>query len=204
MIHPELALGFVLPFAGAMCPGHVAASPGSRLGCSPLPIGPTRVDLGPSAPDLVTSLRAAFGRPPGVAVGNVVRSDVANVPPILAASAGIAPVSAAPAVFVRNGTALRVATLLCVGGVLHGAIGPSPPDLVTSVPAAPRHRSAIAFGNVVSSSICRSLCVAAPVGPVAVPPRIAAVVPRHRIGRARDPAFVTAHGGHIAGRAVGA
>ena len=50
-----------------------------RLNISPLIIGLTVVALGTSAPELVVSLQAALEGSGGLAVGNVVGSNIANV-----------------------------------------------------------------------------------------------------------------------------
>lgn len=70
--------------------GSVAAA--RRLGVSPMIIGLTLVGFGTSTPELVTSLQAAFAGSPGVAVGNVVGSNIANILLILGLSALIYPI----------------------------------------------------------------------------------------------------------------
>ena len=122
MIYLQLALGFVLLVAGGEALVRGAVSVAARLGVSPLLIGLTLVGFGTSTPELVTSLQAAFDGLPGIAVGNVVGSNVANVLLILGVAAVIAPVAAARAGFGRDGAALTIATLLCVGVVLWGAL----------------------------------------------------------------------------------
>jgi cation:H+ antiporter len=69
----------------------------SRLGISPLLAGLTIVGFGTSTPELVTSLFAAFEGAPGIAVGNVIGSNVANILLILGASALILPLAINPA-----------------------------------------------------------------------------------------------------------
>ena len=122
MVYLQLALGFLLLVAGGEALVRGAVSVASRLGVSPLLIGLTLVGFGTSTPELVTSLQAAFDGLPGIALGNVVGSNVANVLLILGVAAIIAPVAAARAGFRRDGTALAVATALCVGVVLYGAL----------------------------------------------------------------------------------
>lgn len=122
MVILQLALGFALLVAGGEALVRGAVSVASRLGVSPLLIGVTLVGFGTSTPELVTSLQAAFDDRPGIAVGNVVGSNIANVLLILGVAAVIAPVAAARSGFGRDGTALALATLLCIGVVLHGAL----------------------------------------------------------------------------------
>ena len=122
MVYFQLALGFLLLVAGGEALVRGAVSVASRLGVSPLLIGLTLVGFGTSTPELVTSLQAAFDGLPGIAVGNVVGSNIANVLLILGVAAIIAPVAVARTGFGRDGGALAMATLLCVGVVLYGAL----------------------------------------------------------------------------------
>jgi cation:H+ antiporter len=92
------------------------------LGLSPLVIGITLVGFGTSAPELMTSLTAVFNGFSGIALGNVVGSNIANVFLILGLSAVVAPVAAH--VFLgRDGWVLMAATLLCVAFMLSGSVG---------------------------------------------------------------------------------
>ncbi|MCT8971972.1 calcium/sodium antiporter [Microbaculum marinisediminis] len=74
-----LVLGLVvLLFAGdLLVRGAVAIAVG--LGIPPLIIGLTIVAFGTSAPELVISLDAALSNAPGIALGNVVGSNIANI-----------------------------------------------------------------------------------------------------------------------------
>jgi cation:H+ antiporter len=58
---------------------------------SPMVIGLTIVGFGTSAPELLVSLQAALANQPGIAIGNVVGSNIANILLILGISALIAP-----------------------------------------------------------------------------------------------------------------
>jgi len=92
------------------------------LGVSPLFIGLTLVGFGTSAPELVASLIAAFREAPGIAVGNVVGSNVANILLILGVTAAIAPVAVFRQEFHRDAIALAVATLIGVAVILLGRL----------------------------------------------------------------------------------
>ena len=92
----------------------------TRLGVSPLLAGLTIVGFGTSTPELVTSLFAAFDDAPGIAVGNIVGSNIANILFILGISALILPLAIDPAAFRRDGLALAVATIACLAAVLFG------------------------------------------------------------------------------------
>ena len=68
-----------------------AAGLAARIGMSPLVVGLTVVAFATSAPELAVTLGAVLGGEPGLAVGNVVGSNIANVLMILGASALILP-----------------------------------------------------------------------------------------------------------------
>ncbi|AWW74042.1 sodium:calcium antiporter [Erythrobacter sp. KY5] len=94
----------------------------TKLGVSPLLAGLTIVGFGTSTPELVTSLQAALQGSPGIAIGNVVGSNIANVLLILGVSAVILPLAIEPRAFRRDGLALITATLACVIAVLIGEL----------------------------------------------------------------------------------
>jgi cation:H+ antiporter len=96
-----------------------------RIGLSPLIIGLTLVGFGTSTPELVTSLQAAFVGSPGIAVGNVVGSNIANILLILGVASLLAPVVIDQAAFKRDGTVLVLSTLMCLGAALFGRFTPA-------------------------------------------------------------------------------
>ncbi|MFG5381517.1 calcium/sodium antiporter [Yoonia sp. R2-816] len=104
----------------ALVRGSVAVA--TRVGLSPLVIGLTLVGFGTSVPELMTSLIAAFDGLPGIALGNVVGSNIANILLILGLSAVIAPVVAG-AVIGRDGWIMLGVTALCAGLMLMGQVG---------------------------------------------------------------------------------
>jgi len=93
-----------------------------RLGVSPLLIGLVLVGFGTSTPELVASLRAALAGSPGIAVGNVVGNNIANVLLILGVSAAIRPLACEPRALSRDGVMLGLASLLGAGVMLAGAL----------------------------------------------------------------------------------
>ena len=100
-----------------------AVSAARNLRISPLVIGLTLVGFGTSTPELVTSLQAAFAGSPGIAIGNVIGSNIGNVLLILGIAALIAPIAVAPAALKRDGTVMVMATLLCLVVVAFGEVG---------------------------------------------------------------------------------
>jgi cation:H+ antiporter len=99
-----------------------AAALGVRFGLSPLWIGIVLVGFGTSTPELLTSLRAAAVGAPGIAIGNVVGSNIANILLILGVAALIRPLVTAPAAFRRDMFTLLMATSLLTAAVVFGTI----------------------------------------------------------------------------------
>jgi cation:H+ antiporter len=82
--------GLALLTGGAEGLVRGAASLARQVGLSPLVIGLTVVALGTSAPELVVSVGAALRGNGGLAIGNVVGSNIANIGLILGVSALLA------------------------------------------------------------------------------------------------------------------
>jgi cation:H+ antiporter len=93
-----------------------------RLKLSPLLIGLTLVGFGTSSPELATSLQAAFEGAPGVAVGNVVGSNIANILLILGVAAVIMPIKVEGKGFTRDAGAMMIASLAAMFMILSGAL----------------------------------------------------------------------------------
>ena len=70
-----------------------AAGLSRNLGVSPLVIGLTVVAFGTSAPEMMVSLMAALDGAPGIAIGNAIGSNIANIGLILGATAVVAPLT---------------------------------------------------------------------------------------------------------------
>lgn len=117
-----LVAGLILLVAGGELLVRGAVQLAQKFRISPLLIGLTLVGFGTSTPELVTSLQAAFAGSPGIAVGNVVGSNSANILLILGASAIIFPVVVARETFRRDGLVLALSTLMCLGAVLLGRL----------------------------------------------------------------------------------
>lgn len=83
-----------------------------RFGVSPLVIGLTLVGFGTSAPELVTSVRAALSGAPGIAYGNIVGSNIANILLIAGVSALIAPMAVQSAALKRDGAVMLAAAVV--------------------------------------------------------------------------------------------
>lgn len=106
-----LVAGLLLLVLGGELLVRGAVALAERAGMSPLLIGLTLVGFGTSAPELVTSVQAALAGAPGIAVGNVVGSNIANVLLIVGISALVSPITVSSRALGRDG-ALVVAVAL--------------------------------------------------------------------------------------------
>ena len=106
--------GFALLLFGgeAVVRGSVALA--QRLGVSPLIVGLTIVGFGTSLPEMVVSVNAALVGSPGLAVGNVVGSNIANILLILGVAAIIAPIAVHPDAVRRDMIGMATVTLIYV------------------------------------------------------------------------------------------
>jgi cation:H+ antiporter len=116
----EIAIGLVLLLIGGEMLVRGAVAVAKAFGVSTLLIGLTLVGFGTSTPELVTSITAAMNNSPGIAVGNVVGSNTANILLILGAAAMIFPLAVDSKGFKRDASMLILSALACVGVVLYG------------------------------------------------------------------------------------
>ena len=87
----RVAAGLAILLTGAWLTVRSASRLAASFGLSPIIIGATVVAFGTSAPEFVVSFFAATRDASGVAVGNVLGSNVANVALVLGASAVVSP-----------------------------------------------------------------------------------------------------------------
>ncbi|MDF0603931.1 calcium/sodium antiporter [Psychromarinibacter sp. C21-152] len=103
--------GLVLLISGGEFLVRGAVNVATRLGVSPLVIGLTLVGFGTSTPELVTSVQAALSEAPGIAYGNIVGSNIANVLLILGIAALLAPITVASQALKRDGAVMVAAAV---------------------------------------------------------------------------------------------
>lgn len=89
-----LILGFVFLIKGADFLVEGSSSIARRLGVTDLVIGMTIVALGTSLPELIVSVVAAAKGVTGIAIGNIIGSNIANILLVLGVAAVISPVVA--------------------------------------------------------------------------------------------------------------
>jgi cation:H+ antiporter len=122
----EIALALLFGLALLVTGGELlvrgAVAAAKSMNVSPLLIGLTLVGFGTSTPELVTSVTAAMEGSPGIAVGNVVGSNTANILLILGLAAIIYPLYIDPKGFKRDTLMLAASALVCLGVVLYGTM----------------------------------------------------------------------------------
>lgn len=112
MIVLSLIGGLALLVAGGELLVRGAVQAAARLGVSPLVIGLTLVGFGTSTPELVTSVQAALGGSPGIAYGNIVGSNIANILLILGAAALLTPIVVTSNALRRDGLVMVAVAIL--------------------------------------------------------------------------------------------
>jgi cation:H+ antiporter len=117
-----VVMGGGLLYKGADWLVDGAARLASTLGISPLVIGLTVVSYGTSAPELAVSLLAALEGKSGIALGNVIGSNIANIGLVLGLTAILSPPAVDAGLFRREIPVLLVATLAAGPVLLNGQI----------------------------------------------------------------------------------
>ncbi|MCG7959121.1 MAG: calcium/sodium antiporter, partial [Candidatus Thiodiazotropha taylori] len=100
-----------------------AAALADNLGVSPMLIGLTVVGFGTSAPEVLVSVMAAVNGNPGLAIGNAVGSNIANIGLILGVTALVIPLSVHSSVLKREYPILLGVTVICILLMLDGELG---------------------------------------------------------------------------------
>ena len=118
-----IAGGLVLLAFGGDVLVRGAVGTASRLGVSPLLIGLVLVGFGTSMPELTTSVQAALAGSPGIAVGNIVGSNIANILLILGTAALISPIAVSKSVLQRDGSFLVLSQIAAAAALLLTPVG---------------------------------------------------------------------------------
>lgn len=107
-----LACGFGLLVLGGEFLVRGSVRIAGSLGVSPLVIGLTVVGFGTSTPELVTSVQAALAGSPGIAFGNIVGSNIANILLILGVSSILCPILVSSSALKRDGLTMLAVALV--------------------------------------------------------------------------------------------
>lgn len=99
-----------------------AVTVAGNAGVSKLFIAATVVAFGTSAPELVTSVNANLSGFPGISVGNVIGSNIANVIMVVAVSALIAPIMFNRKEVRLDTIIMVIATICMVAAIIAGVL----------------------------------------------------------------------------------
>ena len=122
MMYVMSAAGLIVLLLGGDFLVRGAVSLARRLDISTLIIGLTVVALGTSAPELVVSVEAVLTGSTGIAIGNVVGSNVANVLMVLGIPALVTPIICEGHIMKRTMTYMLLASLLFVAFCWMGSL----------------------------------------------------------------------------------
>ena len=122
MVYLMLIIGLSLLVWGGnlLVDGSVGVA--KKMGLSSLVIGLVLVGFGTSTPELLASLLSVLKGSNGIALGNVVGSNIANILLVLGAAAVIHPVKIDIKDFKRDGFFLMLASIMVVASVYFGII----------------------------------------------------------------------------------
>lgn len=123
MMYLQVLAGFLLLLGGADILVRGAVTVARRMGISTMIIGMTVVAFGTSAPELIVSMEAALTGAPGIAVGNIVGSNIANVMLIIGLTALCMPIAGQPRSMTVDAAILLAGTLLFIAVAWSGVIG---------------------------------------------------------------------------------
>ncbi|MCL1147436.1 calcium/sodium antiporter [Shewanella marinintestina] len=114
--------GFLILTVGAEALVRGASQIALRLGLTPLIIGLTIVAFGTSAPELAVSVKSAIAGNSGIALGNVIGSNIANIGLILGITALIRPIKIESQMVRRDIPIMIAASLLFWSLLLDGGL----------------------------------------------------------------------------------
>lgn len=118
-----IVIGFLLLVWGADRFVMGASATAQNLGVSPLLIGMTIVGFGTSAPEILVSANAALSGNPGLAIGNALGSNIANIALILGATALVMPLTIRSATLRGELRMLLVVTFGATLPFMDGSLG---------------------------------------------------------------------------------
>lgn len=118
----QLVGGFIYLLMGADLLVRGAVAVARKLRVPPLVVALTVVALGTSLPELVVAVQAALAGYPGIVLGNVVGSNIANVLVVAGAAAVIHPVKPGGGSVHRDAAVMVAATLLFLALAMGGDI----------------------------------------------------------------------------------
>lgn len=121
-VYALLILGFVLLIYGGNLLVDNSVAIAKKIGLSTLFIGLVLVGFGTSTPEMVTSLASVLQSSNGIAVGNVIGSNTANILLVLGVAAVIHPINVDIHSFKRDGFVLGLSTIMLICVMLYGTM----------------------------------------------------------------------------------
>lgn len=118
----QIIAGFLLLFYGGdwLVDGGIAIA--RKFNMSPIVIGMTIVAFGTSAPELLVSVTSSIKGSEGIALGNVIGSNIANIGLILGITAAITPIIVSKKSVLKNGLIMLAASFLFIVLAMNGTI----------------------------------------------------------------------------------
>ncbi|MEO0382660.1 MAG: calcium/sodium antiporter [Pseudomonadota bacterium] len=119
-----VAVGLVLLTLGADWLVRAVVTVAQRLNISTLLVSLTIVALGTSLPEFFVVIQAQIEDAPGIGMGNIVGSNIANLLLILGFGATLRPLATERGTLARDGLAMLIGTAIFVAGTSTGLITP--------------------------------------------------------------------------------
>ncbi len=118
----QIIAGFLLLFYGGdwLVDGGIAVA--RKFNMSPIVIGMTIVAFGTSAPELLVSVTSSIQGSAGIALGNVIGSNIANIGLILGLTAAITPIVVGKSSVMKNGLIMILASFLFILFAIDGKL----------------------------------------------------------------------------------
>lgn len=117
-----IVLGLIMLYYGAEWFVAAASEFAVRIGITPLVVGLTVVAFGTSAPELAVSIDSNLKGSGGMAIGNVIGSNICNICLVLGLSAVVFPLAIQRQVIRREMPVLLVATIVFVSFLSDGVV----------------------------------------------------------------------------------
>ncbi len=117
-----LGLGMIMLIRGGNWTIDAAVYIARHLGVSPMVVGFTIVAFGTSLPELIVSINASWHGSPGIAIGNVLGSNIANILLVIGATALFTTLVAIPRALMRDLFMMIAATIGLAGLMIFGEI----------------------------------------------------------------------------------
>ena len=119
----SMIIGIILLILGGNWTIDAAVYGARRFGISPLVIGFTVVAFGTSLPELIVSVLANFQESPGIAIGNVLGSNIANILLVIGSTAIFATLTTSAKAVRKDLIMMMGCTVLLTGTLLYGEVG---------------------------------------------------------------------------------